>query len=333
MTEVEDQATTLVRLLDKNMQVVRDDGSLAKIHVSREWYDRELLKNYDGQVTVGFDPSRGSEDQKLDISGKTRRRLGFLSVNIWTVDKPEQGLTGRKMREKLREEILRIIREKRTKPNQTDYDFWSVGPATGTHKAYHAGSASRPAPADAAWTELTATEYEKLWYSDDSRFSKSHNVEFEYAMMLFCFRIDSDENVVKKIVLKFEGYGTAPAGNGVTILVWNHKTSAWEKPASGTADSDETVTITLTSNLTDYINTDSSGVGYVYLLAETTNDSDGVTPAVLYCDYALCMVAVNGITYCDIVSYRDQDEVRVKPFVWRTEFLVQTWLFEDVYET
>jgi hypothetical protein len=329
MSQVEDQVTTFVRLLDKNMRVVKDDGSLAKIYVSREWYDRELLKNYDGQVTVGLDPSRGSQDQKLDISGKTRRRLGFLSVNIWSINKPEQGVTGRKMREKLREEILRIIRQRRTKPNVTNYEFVGVGSQTGTHKAYQIGSANELAPTDAAWTELTDTEYQALWYSDDSRFSKSHNVNLEYALILFRFKIESDENVVKQIVLKFEGYGTAPAGNGVTIKVWNFATSAWESPATGTAGADETVIITLTSNITDYIDTN----GYVYLLARTTYPSDGTTPAILYCDYALCIIVVNGITYCDIVSYRDQDEVRTKPFLWRTEFLVQTWLFEDVYET
>lgn len=327
MSQVEDQVTTLVRLLSKNIRVVKDDGSLAKIYVSPEWYDRELLKNYDGQVTVGLDPSRGSQDQKLDISGKTRRRLSFLVVNIWTVDKPKQ--TGRKMREKLREEILRIIREKRTKPNVTNYDFWNIGPTTDTHKAYQCGSANELAPGDASWTELTASQYEKLWYSDDDRFSKSHNINLEYALMLFRFKIDQDKKTIKKIVLQFEGYGTASAGNGVTIKVWNFTTSTWENPTTSTTGTDETLTITLTSNISDYVDLN----GYIYLTARTTNQSDGATPAVLYCDYALCMVVVNGITYCDIVSYRDQDEVRVKPFVWRTEFLVKSWLFENVYET
>jgi hypothetical protein len=338
MSQVEDQVTTLVRLLDKNVRVVKDDGSLARIYVSREWYDRELFKNYDGQVTVGFDPTRGCEDQKLDISGKTRRRLGFLSVNIWSIDKPEQGVMGRKTREKMREEILRIVREKRTKPNETSYDFVGVGQPAGTHKAYHAGSATGLSPSSSGWIELTDAEYVKLWYSDDDRFSKSHNVNTEYAMMLFRFKLettkyDPHEKNVKQIVVSFEGYGTAPGGNGVTVVVWNHIASTWENPATGTAGSDETITLTLTSNITDYIDMDSDGVGYIYVLAATSNPSDGATPAVLYCDYALCVVVVNGITYCDIVSYRNQDEVRTKPFVWRTEFLVKSWLFEDLYET
>jgi len=326
MTEIEEPITTLVRLLDKNMQVAKDDGSLAKILVSQEWYDRELFKDYDGQVTVGLDRC---EDNKIGFSGTTRRRVGFARVNIWTVDKPEQGVTGRKMRDKMRGEINRIIRERRTRPNETIYGFVGVGALTGTHKAHHAGSTSELAPTSSSWTELANTEYEKIWYSDDNRFSKSVNVNLQYALMLFRFKIDPDEKVVKKITLKFEGYGTAPAGNGVTIKVWNFTSQAWQNPAAGTGGTDELITITLSSNITDLID----GNGYTYLLAGTTNPSDGVTSAVLYCDYCECVVTVEGITYCDIVSYRDEDQVNVKPFIWRTEFTVKSWLFENVQAT
>ena len=151
MVEIEDPITTLIRLLDENVQVVKDDGSLAKIYVSAEWYDRELLKNYDGQVTVGLDHS---EDQKIGFSATLRRRLGYARVNVWVVDKP--GVTGRKLRNKLRQEINRIIREKRTKPNETIYSFVGVGPLTGTHKAYYAKSASELTPEATDWTELSA---------------------------------------------------------------------------------------------------------------------------------------------------------------------------------
>jgi len=323
MPEIEDMVTTLVRLLNKNMQVVKDDGTLANIYVSEQWYDRELFKNHDGQVTVGLDHC---EDQKIGLSGTARRRVGFARVNVWTVDKPEQAVTGRKMRDKMRVEINRVIREKRTKPNEAINNFAGVGPATGTQKAYHAGSLSELARGDPAWTELTATDYEKLWYSDDNRFSKSVNVNLQHALVLFRFKIDPDEKVVKNIVLKFEGYGTAPAGNGATIKVWNHVVSAWQNAQTGTAGADEIITITVTSPLTDFIEAN----GYVYLLARTTNPSDGVTPAVLNCDHSECVVTVQGITYADIVSYRDQDQVNVKPFIWRTEFQVKTWLFETV---
>ena len=64
MAEIEDPITALVRLLDKSLRVVKDDGSLANIYVSTEWYDRELLKNHDGQVTVGLERS---EDQKIGL--------------------------------------------------------------------------------------------------------------------------------------------------------------------------------------------------------------------------------------------------------------------------
>jgi len=324
MVEIEDPVTTLVRLLEKNVRVVKDDGSLAKIYVSTEWYDRELLKNYDGQVTVGLDHS---EDQKIGFSATLRRRVGYARVNVWVVDKP--GVTGRKMRNKLRQEINRVVREKRTKPNETIYNFVGVGPLTGTHKAYYAKSASELAPDASDWTELSASEYEKIWSSDDNRFSYSQSENGKYSLILFRFKIESDEKVAKKIVLKFEGYGTAPAGNGVTVKVWNFTAYAWQNAQTGTGGSDEEILVTLTSSLTEFIDAN----GYVYLLARTTNPSDGVSSAAIHCDYSECAVTVEGITYVDIVSYRDEDEVRVKPLLWRTEFMVKTWLFESVQVT
>jgi hypothetical protein len=315
MSEVENSVDTVVRLLSKNMWVVKEDGSLASMLISREWYDRELFKNYDGQITVGLAESR---DAKIEMSGRLRRRVSSLRVNVWSQDM----LT----RQKMVEEVNRIVRQNRNKPNETLYYFRGIGQATGTHKAYHAGSAEELIPQHASWTELANVEYEKIWYSDDNRYSKSYNVNGEYALMLFRFKIDSREKTVKKIVLAFEGYGTAPAGNGVTIKIWTHTAGAWQNTQQGTGGADETITITLTSNLTDYI--DDSG--YVWLLARTTNPSDGTTPAVLYCDYAYCTVTVNGITYLDIVSYRDADRVDVKPFIFRTEFTLKSWSFEDI---
>jgi hypothetical protein len=85
----------------------------------------------------------------------------------------------------------------------------------------------------------------------------------------------------------------------------------------------------LESVLTDFIDSE----GCVYLLARTTDASNGSSPAIIHCDYVDCLVVVEGITYVDVVSYRDTDDVRFKPFVWRTEFTVKTWLFEDVTVT
>jgi len=320
---VEDAVTTLVRLIKTKMWLIKDDGSLASIHVGKEWYDRELLKNYEGQVTVGL---TSSDDKKLSITGKDRLRVGLLQVNIWVIDKETPTIVGRDMREKLREEILRIIRENRTKPNETLYNFLGVGPPTGTHKAYHGKSATELAPGDAGWTELTAPEYVKIWQSDDDRYSFSQSENGKYSMILFRFKIGSKKDVVSKIILRFEGYGTAPGGNGVTIKIWNFTASAWQNAQTGTGGADEWISITLTSDLTNYIDLN----GYIYLLARTTNPSDGSTPAVIYSDCADSIITVYGITYCDIVSSQDQDEVRVKPFLWHTEFSVKSWLFETI---
>ncbi len=324
MSEIEDAVTTVVRLLCKNMCVVKDDGSIAKIHVSDEWYDRELFKNYDGQVTVGLTESR---DTKIEMSGRIRRRLGSLRVNVWATDREATSDPGRLMRKKVVEEVNRVIRQSRNKPNETLYDFAGLGyPEGDSHKAFQVGASSELAPEHAGWSELTSTEYQKIWYSDDTRYSKSHDVNGEYALTLFRFKVESREQTVKKIVLAFEGYGTAPSGNGATIKVWNHVASAWQNAQAGTGGADETITITLTSTLADYI--DDSG--YVWLLARTTNPSNGVTAAIIYCDYVSCTVTVNGITYLDVVSFQDADRVDVKPFIFRTEFTLKSWSFEDI---
>ena len=326
MPQIEDPVATLVRLLDKNVHVVRDDLSIARITVTQAWYDRELLKNADGQVTVALDRC---EDQKISFSGNARRRAAYMHVDVWTVDKPELGIVGRKMREKICAEVNRIIRERRSKPNETSYNYVGIGQTSATHKAYHAAASNEPAPTDSAWSQLTNDDYEKIWYSDDNRYTNSVNVNSQFALALFRFKINSDPEVIKQIILKFEGYGTAPGGSGATIKVWNFSTSAWQQTATSSGEVDETVSITLTSALTDFIADD----GCVYLLARTTYASDGVAPAVLHCDFSECVVTVEGITYCDVESYRDEDMVNVKPFVWHTRFTIKMWLFETVPST
>jgi hypothetical protein len=324
MSEVEDSVTTTIRLLSKNMRVVKEDNAIANIYVSKEWYDRELFKNYDGQVTVGLSESR---DTKVEMSGRIRRRLGTLRVNVWATDRPATTDSGRLMRQKMVEEVNRIVRQNNKIPNQTRYDFAGLGyPSGDPHKAFQVGASSELVPGNASWTELTNTEYQGIWYSDNTRYSKSTSVNLEYALMLLRFKVESREKTVKKIVLAFEGYGTAPGGNGITIKVWNHVASAWQNAQTGTGGADETITITLTTSITDFIDSN----GYVWLLARTTNASDATTAAIIYCDYVSCTVTVNGITYLDIFSFRDADRVDVKQFIFRTEFQLKTWMFEDV---
>jgi len=327
MSMVEDPVATIVRLLRKNMRVVKDDGSLADVHVSREWLNREFLKNYDGQVTVGLEES---QEQILEISAKTRRRLNILKVNVWTADKPDQTTSGLAMREKLREEVHRVIRQNRNKPNVTVYDFYSTAQASDTHKAYYAKASTELTPQDNGWSELADDDYAKIWYSDDTRCSSVASGNGEYALMLFRFKMESEKQTIKQAVLAFEGYGVSPFGNGFTVKVWNSNVGVWQNSQTSDATiEDSTVTVSLGSDLTDYVDDD----GFLWLLAETANPSDGSTDAALHCDYASCRVTVNGVTYCDVVSYRDLDKVDVKPFIFGTEFTVKTWLFEKVEVT
>jgi len=332
--ETEDPVTTLVRLLKTNIRVVNDDGSIASICATREWYDRELLKNYDGQVTVGL--RQPSQIKPLSLSHSLTQRILNFKVDCWVVDKTGKQ-PGIRTRSKLREEILRVVRQKRSKPNETLYDYYGLG-IGGPHDAYHASSPSELSPSSVSWVEFTALEYQTLWYSDDTPFSKSTSVNLEYAMILFRVKLetskyDPHENNIRKIVLSFEGYGTAPAGNGVTIKAWNHGAATWENAQTGTGGADETISITLSSNLTDYVEMGSSGVGYIYLLARTTNPSDGVTPAVLYCDYVECTLTVEGLTHIRFGTFNDADDVSVKPFLLHTEFSLIGWMFENVPET
>jgi len=210
MSEAENSVDTVVRLLTKNLHIVKDEGATANIHVSREWYDRELFKNYDGQVTVGLSES---SDTKVELSGRTRRCVSNLRVNVWATD--------RLMRNRIVCEVNRIVRQNRNKPNETLYDFTGIGLATNMHEAYHAEAPIELVPGHESWTELGNDEYQMIWYSDDQRFSKQSLGEGDFAMMLFGFKIESRKEVVRKICLTFEGYGVASAGNGVTVKVWN----------------------------------------------------------------------------------------------------------------
>jgi hypothetical protein len=230
MSEIEDAATTVARLLKTEMRVTKDNGALASISVTSEWQNTDAFKNCDGQVTVGL---AESTDQKIELSGKTRRRLSFLRVNVWVTDKPDANEAGRVMRGKIVEEVNRVVRQNRSKPNETLYDFFNAGPTTQAHKAYSRNDEAAPDASD--WTELSSGQYQQLWYSDDDRCQKSYGESGEYAVMLFGFKVESREKAVKKIVLAFEGYGTAPGGDGVSVKAWNHVAGAWQNAQEGGA--------------------------------------------------------------------------------------------------
>lgn len=102
MDEVENPVDVVVRLLSENMHVVKEDESLANIQVSREWVSQEALQNVDGQVTVGLAECL---DTKLELTGKLRRRVLSIRVNVWSRDS--------QIRNKMVEEVLRIVRENR----------------------------------------------------------------------------------------------------------------------------------------------------------------------------------------------------------------------------
>lgn len=335
VVEFENPVVTVLRLIESRLRVAKDDGGLARVLCSQANYDRELLKDYDAQITVSktADPC---QQQKHTLDGKLRRRIYSLRATITTVDKPTPSSdVARVMRDKVLEQLLLIVPENRNLPYRTIYNFYALGAFSETHRAYDAASAGELAPSNASWVNLSETEYANLWGSDDLRHSKSASENGQFAFMLFRFKIGSKagetrneprKQCLKRLVLSFEGFGTAPQGNGVTLKVWDNVAGSWSNAQTGTSGTDETVTITLTSNLTNYVDAD----GHLYLLARTTNPSDGSTPALLHCDFVQATVDVRGITFCDVHSYRDIDVVDVKPFLYKEEIIIVAWLFESI---
>ncbi len=321
MSETEDTAVTLLRLLKTQMHVVLDSGALASVNVSGEWQNSDAFKAFDGQVTVGLVESA---DQKIDLSGKIRRRTSTVRVNVWVTDKSTASEGGKTLRSKLIEEVNRIIRQNRCKPSETIYTYVNLGSNESGCRVFYGDSEAAP---HAQWTELSDIDYSKLWYSDDSRCQISVVENGEKAVLLFGFKLESRNKTVKQAVFSFEGFASAPDANGVTVKVWNCNAGAWQNPQSNTsAEVDETLALTLTANLPNFID----GDGYVWFLAETSGTSDGATPAILHCDHASCTVTVNGVTYCDIAGYRNLDRVDIKPAVYRTEFTIKSWYLENI---
>lgn len=332
MSVVENPMSTVLRLIDNRIVVVKDNAARASIKCSEENYDRELLKNYDAQITCSL---QSSDDQKLNLAGTKRRRIAHLKVAAFAMNREISSADpGRVMRDKIVEQLNAIIRECRQIPYETTYNFYGLGYPEGTpHKAKDAAANSEQSPSSLAWTELSAANYEKIWSNDDVLHSKATSIATQYPQMLFRFKIGKKENYdlqplatcVKQIVLTFVGYGLAAGGNGVTFKVWNKTTEAWTNTQTGTADSKETLTITLTSGLTDYIDSD----GYCWVLARTTNPSAGAATT-LYCDFVQCVIQVKGLSFCDVVSYQNSDVLDVKPYLYKVEFMLKGWLFEDI---
>jgi hypothetical protein len=335
LSEVENPVITILRLIESRIRVVKDDGGLASVLCSQANYDRELLKDYDAQITVSK-TSEPCQAQKHTLDGKLRRRIYSLRATVVTVDKPFAGAeVGRVMRDKVLEQLLLIIPENRNLPYRTFYNFYTIDSTSATHKAYSAVAATEPEPSNSAWIELSNHTYANLWGSDDLSTSKSTSANGEFTFMLFRFKIGSKAGesrnetrkpCLKHVILAFEGFGLAPQGNGVTIKVWDNYAGAWSNPQTGVSGTDENLTIILTSNLTNFVNDN----GFLYLMARTTNPSDGVSSAVLYCDFVRATVDVRGITFCDVHSYRDVDVTEVKPFLYKEEIQLVAWLFESV---
>jgi len=109
---VEDPKTTLMNLIKNNISLKKDDNATAATcHVSQEWFNSKLFKDFDAQITVGL--AEGSME-KLNIGGSWVCYMDRYRIVGWSIDKT--GITGKEMRWKIRREIERIIRVNRKSP-------------------------------------------------------------------------------------------------------------------------------------------------------------------------------------------------------------------------
>jgi len=112
MSLAEDPKTTLMNLIKNNIALKKDDNQTpATVHVSQEWFNSQLLRDFDAQITVGL--ADGSIE-KLNVGGSWVRHDDRYRIIGWSVDKT--GVTGKEMRWKIRREIERIIRANRKSP-------------------------------------------------------------------------------------------------------------------------------------------------------------------------------------------------------------------------
>jgi hypothetical protein len=116
-----EQETALILLIKNNVHVVKDNGNSAKILVTEQAFDRELLlKEYDAQITVAIEPTAGVVDQKLNLSGSLRRKNYQFKCTSYCVDKAD-GDSGRVMRNKITNQLKQVIYQNRTQVNGLSY--------------------------------------------------------------------------------------------------------------------------------------------------------------------------------------------------------------------
>lgn len=105
---IENPKTTLLTLIKDNISLKKDDNvTAATCHVSQEGFNSKAFKNFDTQVTIDFEPARSTVRQLAIGAGKVLYQDCYR-ITGWAIDKT--GITGKKMRWKLRREIERIIR-------------------------------------------------------------------------------------------------------------------------------------------------------------------------------------------------------------------------------
>lgn len=297
------------------------------ITVNRKKCNRQLFRTYDGQVSVSMIEPQTVKPLNLELS--VAQRLAVLQITSCAVRKQKEA--GDRIRHKLREDILRVLRQYRFQPHLTTFDFANITQVTDKHTALEQDADAVPDPDDSSFTELSDANYGKLGSSDNDRFQQttSENTKYPFTLLKFKFATPKEAQV-SELRLRIEGYGVIPGGNGLKVSLWNHAAPAWEQAQQHTQGSDQTLTITVTSSIANYIELAADGYSYIYALVQTTAASDGVDPATTNVDFADCRLTVDAITHIRTPTYTDLDEQAGKEAFFKTVFRTVVWVIQTV---
>ncbi|UCH88819.1 MAG: S8 family serine peptidase, partial [Thermoplasmata archaeon] len=172
------------------------------------------------------------------------------------------------------------------------YDFSSKAGINKWFYHKNTGTDNPPSTGPDITGEVMLTSYSTIAASDNIRTpdhpdSENSGTSNEYNRHHFKFIIDEPVNAITSLTVLWEGYNTKV---DTYLYIWNLGTSSWNLIGTGTSSSsDNTITTTYTTNIANYINTNTGRLDFVV----TAKDGAKALWRYLYTDYAKVDVVYN----------------------------------------
>ncbi|MBS3171993.1 hypothetical protein J4438_00210 [Candidatus Woesearchaeota archaeon] len=147
-------------------------------------------------------------------------------------------------------------------------------------------------------TELNSSQYVQINLSDDSKLVSHLTGANPYDSQIFLFNMSteiSNISLIDSINFTWEGYGENSSGYYTNISIWNWTGSSWYQinATDFTSLVDQSISISITSGLSDFINSTSEEVGFLVSSLKNyscgsgnTDNGDGTCTATLRPDAA-----------------------------------------------